>query len=193
MGAKEHDLDEERPRGFDWKPFLPTIILGQTRRRLTAAVPDTFPARLACAAVAGAGQAAVALALEAPSALEKRPEERALVAYSKKHRVKAMLYTMLRNAAGFAVFFTIYETLRSKPDRKTAERFFANVFATILAAFGYRLTTWTIDGKLPADLSPAGKQGGNPYSGAIQRLKTSITKAGVSMAIMDTLLGRTGW
>ncbi|KAI8849780.1 hypothetical protein BC829DRAFT_390702, partial [Chytridium lagenaria] len=113
---RSHDVDEPAAKGFDWKPFIPSLVLGQTRRRLTAAVPDTFTNKIACAAVAGAAQAAVALALGAPSALEKRPEEAALVAYSKKNFVKALILTMLRNAAGFTVFFTIYDAVKAKPE-----------------------------------------------------------------------------
>ncbi|KAJ3219141.1 hypothetical protein HDU67_002474 [Dinochytrium kinnereticum] len=189
------DATDDGPKGFDWKPFLPSMIMGQTRRRLTAAVPDTLTNKLVCAAVAGAGQAAVALLLKAPSALEKRPEEIAIVNYYRKNPWGAMALTMLRNAAGFTVFFAIYDALKAKPDaaKKAIEKLFRNLFATILAVAGYRLTTWTIDGKLPTDVSQSGKQGGNPYSGAIQRLKTSMSKAAISMAVMDSFLGRPGW
>ncbi|KAJ3108664.1 hypothetical protein HDU97_000520 [Phlyctochytrium planicorne] len=220
-----HDEDEDdKPKGFDWRPFIPSMILGQIRRRLLAqlvetediaiavtattvagsstttsgparrALANTYWNRVGCAAVAGAGQAALALWLKAPTALEKRPEEKDLVAYARKYYERALLWTMARNALGFAVFFAIYEKLRStSPSASLVSRLQRNILATILAVLGYRFSTWAlIDGKLPSNAGK-GRRGGNPYEGTIVRLRNSMSKAIVSVGIMDSIIGRPGW
>ncbi|KAJ3230147.1 hypothetical protein HDU78_008581, partial [Chytriomyces hyalinus] len=44
--------------------LLPSIILGQSRKRLTAALPETLPNAVLVAGLAGGIQAGVALALK---------------------------------------------------------------------------------------------------------------------------------
>jgi hypothetical protein len=95
-------------QGFDFKPFVPSIIMGQLRKRLLASLPeDQYRYTVLASALAGSAQAAVALYLKAPSALEKRPEEMALVVRSKRDFKNALIWTMIRNAAGFVVFFAV--------------------------------------------------------------------------------------
>ncbi|KAJ1561407.1 hypothetical protein HK405_004004 [Cladochytrium tenue] len=92
-----------------------------------------------------------------------------------------------------------------------------NLVAAAVAAAVYRAATWAVDGRLPSALPPPpakkdadgtddndgakkkdaeplhGLHGGNPYAEALSRLRTSVAKACVSMALMDTVLGKPSW
>ncbi|KAJ3387790.1 hypothetical protein HDU80_000100 [Chytriomyces hyalinus] len=189
--------------------LLPSIILGQSRKRLTAALPETLPNAVLVAGLAGGIQAGVALALKVPSALEKAPEHKELVARSEKNFWPVFFSTILRKSAGFAVFFLIFDALKAKlaatktPASKAA-RAAQNLAAATLAATFYRLTTWFIDGKLPALPSASedgtdaekvfgGRKGGNPYAAALEQIKGSVLKAAVPLVAMDLVLGRPSW
>ncbi|KAJ3186402.1 hypothetical protein HK101_009668 [Irineochytrium annulatum] len=189
--------DDVKPRMFDYAPLLPSFLLGQSRNRLKTLVQsDTSLALgLLVSMLAGAAQASFALYLHAPSALEKRPEERALV-----KRVRAGDFwgawreTVVRNAIGFGVFFLVFDFVKSKrPNHRDPARVAQNLLATILATVGYRGATWAVDGKLPTDVEEEGKRGGNPYAGAVKRIQTSAVKALVTMTVMDFVLGKPSW
>ncbi|KAJ3415969.1 hypothetical protein HDV05_003566 [Chytridiales sp. JEL 0842] len=178
----------------DYKPFIPSLVLGQVRKRLLAAMPqDKYRYSVLSSALAGSIQAAVALYLQAPSALEKRPEETALVARSKRDFYQALVWTMVRNAAGFAVFFMVWDGTKSKDEKAhKAVRFARNLVAAILSATGYRATTWAIDGRLPvADeiVEGVGKRGGSPYAAVVKQIQISASKAAITMAFLDVVLG----
>ncbi|KAI8823815.1 hypothetical protein BJ741DRAFT_634172 [Chytriomyces cf. hyalinus JEL632] len=189
--------------------LLPSIILGQSRKRFTAALPETLPNAVLVAGLAGGIQAGVALALKVPSALEKSPEHKELVARSEKNFWPVFFSTILRKSAGFAVFFLIFDALKAKLAATTAPaskaaRAGQNLAAATLAATFYRLTTWFIDGKLPALPSASedgtdaekvfgGRKGGNPYAAAMEQIKGSVLKAAVPLVAMDLVLGRPSW
>ncbi|KAJ3276917.1 hypothetical protein HDU76_010509, partial [Blyttiomyces sp. JEL0837] len=174
------------------------MVLGQTKRRLatafaagaivtpaitTTAASDpaaivileapeiSLPAKMLVAAIAGSAQAALALYLKSPSALEKRPEETLLVLRSRTDFWGALKTTVLRNAAGYVAFFLIWDALKvaaSKAKGRSLARTAQNIGAASLAAVGYRATTWLIDGRMPSEANSeqGGKRGGNPYEPA---------------------------
>ncbi|ORY53780.1 hypothetical protein BCR33DRAFT_845021 [Rhizoclosmatium globosum] len=192
-------------------PLVPSLVLGQLRRRLVATFPaESVPHALLAAALAGGVQSAVALALKVPSALEKAPEQAQLVSLATKDFWAALRITAMRNSAGFAVFFLVFEALKSKiKDAKLSAKAAQNLLAAALAATFYRITTWILDGKLPMlpnsatsftddddeldEKTLGGKRGGNPYTLVLQQLKNSILKASIAMVGMDLLMGRPSW
>ncbi|KAJ3026310.1 UNVERIFIED_CONTAM: hypothetical protein HDU68_005877 [Siphonaria sp. JEL0065] len=192
--------------------LAPSIALGQTRKRLLAALPNTVPNVLLASAIAGAIQASVALTLNVPSALEKAPEHTALIKLSERDFWSALRITIMRNSAGFAVFFWVFDAVKSKlKNSKVSAKAAQNLLAATLAATFYRLTTWLLDGRLPIAVAGSqesgeqdeeevenektfgGKRGGNPYEVVLQQLKASILKASISMVAMDLALGRPSW
>ncbi|KAJ3249696.1 hypothetical protein HDU77_007553 [Chytriomyces hyalinus] len=157
------------------------------------------------AGLAGGIQAGVALALKVPSALEKAPEHKELVARSEKNSWPVFFSTILRKSAGFAIFDALKAKLAATttPASKAA-RAAQNLAAATLAATFYRFTTWFIDGKLPALPSASedgtdaekvfgGRKGGNPYAAALEQIKGSALKAAVPLVAMDLVLGRPSW
>ncbi|KAI8616233.1 hypothetical protein BC830DRAFT_1167966 [Chytriomyces sp. MP71] len=183
--------------------LLPSIVLGQARKRLLAALPETEAYNLLASAVAGGIQAGVALSLKVPSALEKAPEHRELVARAERRFWPTLLVAVLRKSAGFAVFFWVYDTLKVKlKNVKLSAKAAQNLLAASLAATFYRITTWILDGHLPRlpdnektdeDRVLGGMNGGNPYSAALEQIKGSILKAAISLVAMDLALGRPSW
>ncbi|KAJ3198944.1 hypothetical protein HDU82_000852 [Entophlyctis luteolus] len=169
--------------------------------------PLTLAQHLLVSAFCGALASLVALALKVPNPLEAAPDHAATQRGSGRMAVSR---AAMRGSAGFAVFFALFEALKRSPSVKITQgakagqrdpaAILQNIFAAIVAAAGYRATTWAIEGSMPVrqpkneeEVVYGGTRGENPYAPALAQLKTSVIKACVAMVAMDAVFGRPSW
>ncbi|KAJ3095753.1 hypothetical protein HK100_005739, partial [Physocladia obscura] len=162
--------------------LVPSLVLGQTRKRLLTA-ESSVARRALVSGLAGALAAAAALVLRAPTPLacakethealdaldtlnsltkeQKRSAAAAgfgfeLARVDRRRFLAVLRAVALRNGAAFAVFFLVFDLLKATANKQNNRSAKAgrNLLAAALAATFYRLTTWLLDGKLPSAETP---------------------------------------